>query len=231
MNDQNFIFFILERIRKNKCLFKCKRGCPKKFYCTTSLDGIIAYESTDEHVHKVETYYLPTSTIEAVTECLQKNQNKPSQIQKVLEEKNLPLISKTQLYNLKARKSLKQNSNEVSFKPFKISADHSSVCSKETQKRKIGSSKAKGLTSQPNEFNSENGYFFESESDLSDSPRNETHSKKLKINEHASSNGNGSAQVSTTDRYLEACGLETIKRNGYFNCVKEENIFFNGALL
>ncbi len=97
------LFCFKERIIKDKCKFKCKRGCPKKGYCTTTADGIVAYESTDEHFHKHETFNLPSQTVQVIKECFQTSNQKPSQIQQILQTKALPSLTTKQIYNLKSR--------------------------------------------------------------------------------------------------------------------------------
>ncbi len=72
-------------------------------YCEYGLSGIIAYLSTDEHCHKVNEYNLPKETVDLVKDCISKNQTKPSQIQKVITQSQLPPLSNSQLYNLKSR--------------------------------------------------------------------------------------------------------------------------------
>ena len=54
--EMNQLGWIKTKFKKNKigkkCLFRCKRECPKSMYIEFGLDGLIAYESTFEHKHE-----------------------------------------------------------------------------------------------------------------------------------------------------------------------------------
>lgn len=89
-----------------KRFYTCIKGCPKRLYILLNAENENAsvYVSDDEHEHQTrrKETTLPTETRDKVHELLQMGTTKSRQILKELERKNLPMITKLQLKNIKA---------------------------------------------------------------------------------------------------------------------------------
>jgi len=83
-DEMNQLGWVKRKVSGKKCLFRCKRECPKVMHIEFGVDGLIAYQSTCEHKHEKNKYNLPSSTVNLVKECFAKNQTKPSAIQKII---------------------------------------------------------------------------------------------------------------------------------------------------
>ena len=67
--DLRILGWIKGKRRKEKQLFRCKRGCPKALFCLLTKNGVTAYESTCQHQQKESKYYLPPKAVKVVNEC------------------------------------------------------------------------------------------------------------------------------------------------------------------
>ena len=103
--DLRNLGWIKGKRRKEKQLFRCKRGCPKALYCMLTNNLVTAYVSTCQHQHNESKYYLPPKV---VNECFDKNQNKPGEILNQIRSQQAPQLIKKQLNNYKYRNTRKR---------------------------------------------------------------------------------------------------------------------------
>ena len=83
----------------DKQLFRCKRGCPKAFFCQNKKMGLLHTSSLVNININNQNYFLPKKAVEFVDVCFDKNQNKTSEILNQIRDQLAPQLSKKQLNN------------------------------------------------------------------------------------------------------------------------------------